>query len=79
MSALQAALLLVFLSLALQVRLGLDHWPVPMRENYSTAAYNAHEYAFIALVLFAIYAAGPLWLVFVALPGQRLRWQTLAR
>lgn len=74
-----AALLLVFLSMALQVRLALGHWPVSILENYSTATYKAHAYVFIGLVLFAVFAAGPLWLVLVALPGQRLRWQTLAR
>jgi len=65
------------LLLALHVWLALGHWPVPMRENYSTAAYRAHEFVFLGACLFAIYAAGPLWMLFVALPGRRLRWKTL--
>jgi len=72
------AALLVFASLGLHVRLGLGHWPKPMWEDYTTAAYRAHELVFVGVCVFVIYAAGPLWLVFVALPGQRLRWKTLA-
>lgn len=73
-----AAALLVFASLGSHVRLALGHWPKPMWEHYNTAAYRAHELAFVGVCVFVIYAAGPLWLVFVALPGQRLRWKTLA-
>jgi len=72
-----AALLLVFLTLALHVRLGLGHWPASIAENYATAAYDAHIYVFVGLVWFALLAAGPLWLLSVAVPGQRLRWKTL--
>jgi hypothetical protein len=56
-------LLLIFLTLAAHVRVGLGHWPIPILEHYQTTAYSLHARAFIWLALFVVYAAIPLWLV----------------
>ena len=56
-------LLLLFLTLAMHVRLALGHWPTPMIENFNTVAYSRHEQLFIWVALFTVYAAIPLWLV----------------
>ncbi len=56
-------LLLIFIALAVHVRVGLGHWPTPMTENYHTPAVRVHEQVVLWLGLFAIYAAIPLWLL----------------
>lgn len=56
-------LLVVGVSLAAHVRLGLGHWPVPMVENYATPAFKVH---FIALQVFfglALYSFAPVWML----------------
>ena len=68
-------LLLAFVTMAFHVRLGLGHWPTPMTEDYHTTAFRIHEYALIAILLFAVYAAGPLWLVFLFFRRLRLSWR----
>lgn len=56
-------LLLCILSLGMHVRLGLGHWPQPMVDKYTTAAFSFHTQAVIGLALFTMYGAGPLWLL----------------
>jgi hypothetical protein len=58
--------------LALHVRLGLGHWPTPMREDYRTLAYQLHEQVVVGMAAFAVYAAVPLWILFVCLPWFRI-------
>ena len=56
-------LLVMVLSLALHVRVGLGHWPQPLREGYDTVAFRWHESAFVMSALGAAYGAAPLWLL----------------
>ena len=60
------------LSLAAHVRLGLGRWPVPMIESYQTKSYQFHELVVFLLGVLALYVAGPLWAVLVAIPKLRL-------
>ena len=71
-------LLLTFITVAFHIRLGLGHWPTPMTEDYRTTAFRIHEHALIAVVLFTVYAAGPLWLLFLCFRGLRLSRRTHA-
>lgn len=41
--------LLLFVTLAVHLRMGLGHWPQPMIENYSTPLFNIHAMV-VALV-----------------------------
>src|SRR4051794_26396598 len=68
-------LLLTFAMMALHIRLGLGHWPTPMTEDYHTLAFRIHEYALIAILLFTVFAAGPLWLVCLFFWRLRLSWR----
>ncbi|OYV05924.1 MAG: hypothetical protein CFE26_09045 [Verrucomicrobiales bacterium VVV1] len=65
-------LFLGVLSLAAHVRLGLGRWPVPMIENYDTKGYHYHEMLVFLLGIGALYVAGPLWAILVAIPKLRL-------
>jgi hypothetical protein len=65
-------LLLTFAAMAVHVRLGLGHWPTPMTEDYRTIPFRLHEYLLIGILLFSVYAAGPLWLVFLFFRRLRL-------
>ena len=69
-------LLLVFVTLAAHVRIGLGHWPKPMWEDYSTPAYTAHLLVFVGVALFTVYAAIPLWLLAICLPWFRISLKT---
>ncbi len=75
LAASPAILVALFLTLGVHVRLGLGHWPMPMWENYDTAAYNVHELLFTGWLLFALFGAAPIWLGCVLLgwrtPGMR--------
>lgn len=65
-------LLLTFVSMAFHIRLGLGHWPTPMTENYHTTAFRTHEHVLIAVLLFTVYAAVPLWVVCLCFRRLRL-------
>jgi ABC-type branched-subunit amino acid transport system permease subunit len=60
------------LTLAAHVRLGLGRWPVPMIESYDTKGYHYHEMLLFLLGVVALYVAGPLWAILVAIPKLRL-------
>jgi hypothetical protein len=55
-------LLLIFLTLAMHVRIGLGHWPEPIFENYHTTACILHEQLVVWVGMFTMFAAAPLWL-----------------
>jgi hypothetical protein len=69
-------LLLIFLTLAAHVSIGLGHWPTPMWENYQTIAYTAHEQFFVWFALFTVYAAIPLWLLALCFRPLRISRRT---
>jgi hypothetical protein len=69
------ALLLTFITMAAHVRLGLGHWPTPMTEDYRTLGFRIHEWALIGILMFTVYVAGPLWLVFLFFRRLRLSWR----
>jgi hypothetical protein len=56
-------LFLIFLTLAVHVRVGLGHWPTPVFENYHTMACGLHEQVVIWVAVFTIFVAIPLWLI----------------
>ena len=64
-------LLLLIVALAVHVRLGLGHWPKPMVEDYHTLACKLHDDIIGCMFLFSVYAALPLWLIFLCF--RRLR------
>jgi len=68
-------LFLAFVTMALHIRLGLGHWPTPMTEDYHTIAFRIHEDTLIGVLLFTVYAAAPLWLVFLCVRRLRLSWR----
>jgi hypothetical protein len=69
-------LLLVFIALAVHVRVGLGHWPTPMFENYHTPAYRAHEQVLTWIGCFTVYAAIPLWLLMLCFRPFRISLRT---
>ncbi len=56
-------LLLVFTTLALQVRMELGHWPTPMVESYSSPTYRVGAHIVVWIGYFTVFAAIPLWLL----------------
>jgi hypothetical protein len=71
-----AALLLLWLALALHVRLGLGHWPTPMIENYRTTFFTVHYQILLGVGLFAVYGAAPLWFLLLCVHRFRGAWRT---
>lgn len=69
-------LLIVFIALAVHVRLGLGHWPTPMFESYHTPAFRAHEQVLVWVWLFTVYAAIPLWLLMLCFRPFRISFRT---
>src|SRR5262245_53795785 len=67
---------LTYVTMGLHVRLGLGHWPRPMWENYQTLPYRIHEGAFLIILLFTVFAAIPLWIVFLCIRRLRLSWRS---
>ena len=69
---------LAYVTMGLHIRLGLGHWPKPMVENYQTLAFRIHEGAFFVVMLFTVFAAVPLWVVFLCFRRLRLSWRAHA-
>jgi hypothetical protein len=67
-------LLFLFITFGLHVRLGLGHWPTPMFEDYHSPAFHIHEVILGIWLHFAVYAAGPLWLLCLLIPRLRPTW-----
>jgi hypothetical protein len=67
---------LTYVTMGLHIRLGLGHWPKPMVENYQTVAFRIHEGTFLVVMLFTVFAAVPLWGVFLCFRRLRLSWRT---
>lgn len=65
------ALFFGILSIAAHIRLGLGHWPTPMIVNHQTEFYSRHEKILGLIGLIALFIAGPLWAIFVAIPRFR--------
>ncbi len=61
-------LLFAVVTLAVHVRLGLGRWPTPIYESYRTSASILHMSILERTSVFAIYCAGPLWLVCLLIP-----------
>ena len=57
------ALLVLWMAMAINCRLGLGHWPKPMLENYSSTSYQWLEATAFIVGWFAAIAAGPVCLV----------------
>ena len=55
-------LIVVGLSLAMHVRLGLGHWPQPVVEHYATPAFQKHLWGFRVSFVFALYSLVPAWM-----------------
>src|SRR3954452_3568378 len=71
-------LLVLLVSLATHIRLGLGHWPQPMIEDLHTAAFQWHDKVVGIGFIFSFYLAAPVWLLgqFVLLlrgQGQNVR------
>jgi hypothetical protein len=66
-------LLLLWFAMAVNCRLGLGHWPEPMTENYSSGAYELLESLFILCGYFALFLAGPVLLITLAVRFKDLR------
>ena len=56
-------LLVLWIVMAVNCRLGLGHWPKPMTENYSSRTYELLESLFILSGYFALFLAGPVVLL----------------
>lgn len=68
------ALLFVFLTVGVHIRLGLGHWPTPMFEDYHSPAFSIHEWTLIVCFWFAVFVAGPLWFVCLLIPSLSPAW-----
>jgi len=66
------ALVLAFAGFALHIRLGLGHWPKPMVESYGTPLADFHVKSLILFGIFAVYVAGPLWLLMLCFKPLRI-------
>lgn len=58
-----SVLLFIFITLGIHLRLGLGHWPTPMFEDYRTPVFDFHVQILLSFLSFALYGAGPLWLL----------------
>ncbi len=65
-------LLLLIVTLAVHVRLGLGHWPRPVWETYETTAFNLHMLAVWSLAWLSVFAAPPIWLILLCFRRFRL-------
>ena len=54
-------LLLLLLSLAAHIRLGLGRWPTPMVDDYPSALFRLHNHAVGIWLLFSLFGALPTW------------------
>jgi len=66
------ALVLGFAGYALHIRLWLGHWPKPMLESYHTPLADFHVKSLILCGIFAVYVAGPLWLLLLCFKSLRI-------
>jgi len=66
----------IFLGLALHVRVGLGHWPKPLIERYETSAYQSHELVLEVVANLAIFTGG-IWLLAICFKKTRPAWRTL--
>lgn len=69
-----AGALLLFVSVALHLRIGLGRWPTYASGEYQTAAFQVHEQLFNVFLGFTIWGAIPLWLVLVCMQRFRPAW-----
>jgi hypothetical protein len=67
-------LLLVLVSLAVHIRIGLGHWPIPFQDDYHSGAYRLHEKLLPGFFIAAIVAL-PIWLVLLCFRPLRRPWQ----
>jgi hypothetical protein len=72
-------LALAYVTLGVHIRLGLGHWPQPYTEEYASLAFRIHENVLALVLLFTVYAAAPLWGVFLCFRWLRLGWRTHIR
>lgn len=63
--------LLVYISFAVHLRLGLGHWPMPMVEDYQTPIFQLHQWVLIACLFFAYLVSAPAYLLCFAIPKLR--------
>ena len=45
-----------------------------MTEDYHNVIFRIHEWVMIGILLFTVFAAGPLWLIFLCFRKLRLSW-----
>lgn len=62
-------------TLMLHVRLGVGHWPEPMREDFRTFAYNAHSLITLWLFAHSLMLAPVSWLVLLCFRSTRGSWK----
>ncbi len=62
-------------TLMLHVRLGVGHWPEPMREDYRTFASNAHSLVELWLFAHSLMLAPVSWLVLLCFRATRGTWR----
>jgi hypothetical protein len=56
-------LLMVLVTFALHVRIGVGHWPTPMWEDYRTPLAARHEGLIELVLFFTLFAAPAIWLI----------------
>jgi hypothetical protein len=71
-----ALLLLALVSLAVHIRIGLGHWPVPLRDDFTSRAYEAHQRATAWVGVTTIFAAGPIWALLLCFRALRISPKT---
>lgn len=75
-AALPIVAFLVFLSMALHVRLSMGHWPNDALETKDLSPGLAlHELFFIVMLLFGGFAAAPLWIILLCFRPLRISAQ----
>ena len=71
------ALLLVLVAMAVHIRLALGRWP-NFGEDCNTTLFRIHELVLGGVMLFAVFAAVPLWSLFLCFRSFRISWRTHA-
>ncbi len=65
------ALFLTLVAMAVHIRLALGRWP-GFGEGCHTALFRIHEFIFGGVGLFAVFVAGPIWLIFLCFRSFRV-------
>jgi hypothetical protein len=65
-------LLVVYVAMAIHIRVGLGHWPKPMVEDYHSVLFQVHKWLLVGCIFFAVFAAIPVWVLLLCFRAFRI-------